>query len=92
MSDELDESPTAGQSYESASAGPSGTGTSERNIGSLSIVNEEEDGEDVPNWIAFADFAAKWVFDTLSHQVYTSDDRPPYPSRIVNCHDFTTHP
>lgn len=55
MSDELDESPLAGRAYESASAGPSGT--SERNLGNLSLVNEEDDGEDVPNWIAFADYA-----------------------------------
>ena len=60
MSDELDESPLAGRAYEDAAAGStSGNGNpSERHIGgNISLTNDDEDGEDVPNWIAFADFA-----------------------------------
>lgn len=61
MSDEFDESPLAGRVYESAAAGsdiPSGGDPSERNLaGNVTLANDDEDGEDVPNWIAFADFA-----------------------------------
>lgn len=59
MSDELDESPLAGRAYESAhaSAALPASGTAERNLGNLTHANDDEDGEDVPNWIAFADFA-----------------------------------
>lgn len=74
MSDEADESPLAGRAYESASAGLSGT--SERNIGNTSTVNDEEDGEDVPNWIAFADYA-KWV------HTYTSQSLFPWIVRLT---------
>jgi hypothetical protein len=58
MSDEFDESPLAGRrSYESAyyQEGTSDEPAADKNNSAAPM--DDEDGEDVPNWIAFADFA-----------------------------------
>ncbi|KAK9895315.1 hypothetical protein P389DRAFT_197375 [Cystobasidium minutum MCA 4210] len=85
MSDELDESPLAGRAYEEAASGSTSSNSgnpSERHIGgSISLTNDDEDGEDVPNWIAFADFAKSQNKDKSNPIVSTPAANPVIPKR-----------